>query len=51
MTVSEKAQTLKALAEVRAKRIALERQAHNIEEGQGAGEKLEGLRVEFVGAG
>jgi len=35
MTVYEKAQTLKALAEVRAKRIALERQAHSLNDDSG----------------
>lgn len=40
LTVSEKAATLKALAEVRAKRIQIERQAYSLDDDSGTGESF-----------
>jgi len=49
MTVKERASTLKDLTAVRAQRIALERQAHNLDD-KSSSDDIEGLTVEFVGA-
>lgn len=50
MTVKEKSACLKDLAAVRAQRIALERQAHNLGDQAGT-DDVDGIIVEFVGAG
>lgn len=50
MTVKEKSSTLKDLAAVRAQRIALERQAHNLDD-KSTADDVSGMTVEFVGAG
>lgn len=47
LTVKEKAETLRALALVRAQRIALERQAHNLNGSSGIDE-TNCLKIEFV---
>ena len=48
MTVKEKASTLKDLAAVRAQRIALERQAHNLDDASNGQENIVGLDIEFI---